>query len=229
MTKATLREEEKARIQNEVGKKVKMSYRNKKRGVLVRYERVANLAQEIALIPGGFGEFSKWVRASALREKKFEPLVVTFFQLPLRRQNALELEEMALTFGISPAELLGVCVEIAYEKKRSVSKLLQSVAMPAIIQRNIVEAKKVKGVQDREMFMKSTGVLPVPKGSTMNINATAQAAAMTTEGEPTGLPDFEESTLRFSEVIRNAAERPAAMLAEPIPEAVIVDEEQEAE
>ncbi len=219
----TPREKKEAALRHDPHAKVQKSRRTKQNGETARYDRVANMAQEIALLPGGFGQFSKWFRATGLRDRRFQPLVDSFFQLPPRRQNAMELEDMAPLFGVSPAEVLGACVEIAYEHKRNVAKLIQSVAMPDVIKRNITEAKKVKGVKDREMFMQGTGLVPVGKG--INITATAQAAAMTTEGDPSGLPDFDESTVKFSEIIRNATEIAPPALPEPIPEAVIVEGE----
>jgi len=47
MTKATLDEQERVRVQKAVNQKVQMSRRTKSNGALTRYERVANLAQEL--------------------------------------------------------------------------------------------------------------------------------------------------------------------------------------
>lgn len=172
-----------------------------------KFERASSLADEIALVPGGMKEFLSWLRAAALRNKTYEPFLESFFQLPASKQNAIELEEMAFTYGISPATMLGDAVEIAYEKKRVLTKLIASVSLPAVVARNIHEAKKADGIEDRRMFLTGAGFLPTPKGSTVNVSANANAAAaMTTDGAPSGLPDFDDSVVSLSEVIRKATE-----------------------
>ena len=173
-----------------------------------RYERCSGLPEQIALIPGGIKEFMVWLRAAALRSKEYEPFLKAFGELPVSRQNAIELEEMANSWGISPHRLLADAVEIGSEKHRTLTKLISSIAMPAVAARNANEAKKAKGIEDRRMFMLGTGMLPSPKGSTVNVNASASAgaAAMTTEGNPSGLPDFDDNVVSFSEVIRRATD-----------------------
>jgi len=179
------------------------------------------LAEEIALIPGGIDEFMRWVRGAALRDKKFEPLIEAFFKLSVEEQNGHRLEEICRSLGIYPPNLFGAAVQIAYEIKREHTKLLTSLAMPHVMETNIREAKKADGVEDRRMFMQSTGILPVPKGSTINVSANAQAASVTNTGEPTGLPSFEDSVVSFSEIIRNAVEKEPPALPEPSTEVIV--------
>jgi hypothetical protein len=171
------------------------------------------LAEAIAQFPGGLKTFIPFVFASSTREESFTPLVNAFMKLRPIDQNAFKLEEMCVDLGLSPHHLLGVCVEIASELKHDTTRMLAYLAMPQVMKRNIKEALKTKGVEDRKMFMQSTGILPVPKGSTINV---AQTQSLTNQGEPTGLPAFEDSTVSFSEVIRRAVETPQAALPEPI-------------
>ena len=196
----------------------------KKNKALARYPRCASLADEIALIPGGFKEFARFLKMVPMWYPKLEGPVVTFFkEVPPSQQNGVTLEEMCMQFGERPSELLGKVVEIAFEQKRNVAKMIQSVFMPDVIQENAKQARKPKGIKDRELFMESTGLIQRGRGS-ITVNANAQAANLTNSGEASGLPDFEDSTNSFSEVIRNATEQNVAP-SEPVPDAEIVEEE----
>jgi hypothetical protein len=180
-----------------------------------RRQGLGCLAEAIAQFPGGMKTFLPFVRACAAREPNLAPLIESFFKVHERERNAYKLEQMCMDLGISPHHVLAVCVEIASELKHDTTRMLSYLAMPIVMKRNIIEAKKPEGVEDRRMFMQSTGILPIPKGSSINVSATSQSAMLTKGGEPTGLPSFEDATVSFSEVIRRAIEVPQAALPEP--------------
>lgn len=175
-----------------------------------------SLAEQIALIPGGMEEFHKILRVVPLRDKTFEELVRCYFQLPDHSQNAPQLENMCVTMGASWAALLGVCVEVAVERQIPMTRFIASMWMPAVMERNIQEALTSKGFKDREAFMVSTGILPTPKGSTVNILNQANASGYTDKGELSGLPPFEESIISLSEVIRDAVDVVARPVEPPL-------------
>lgn len=181
---------------------------------LAKYDKISSLGQEIALIPGGMKQFMSWVRSASNWNKSLETLVDVFGQLPESQQNAIALEETCKTLGIYVGEVFKEAVGVAYERKMNVAKLVASLAMPAVVAKNIKEAKKPEGVEDRKIFFQATGITPTPKGSTINIAQMAGASSMTTDGQPSGVPSFEDSVVTFSEVIRNAVES-APMLPEP--------------
>lgn len=176
---------------------------------------IGALAEAIAQFPGGMKKFLPFVRACVARDESLGPVVDAFFNSPPTYRSAYTLERICKELEVNPSHLLGVCVEVAHEHHANVTKMLSYLAMPKVMKRNITEALKPSGTEDRRMFMTSTGLLPVPKGSTINVSANAQAASMTTDGQPSGLPSFEDSTNTFSEIIRNAVETPKR-LPEPI-------------
>ena len=165
-----------------------------------------SLAEQIALIPGGLPEFHKVLRAVPIRDKTFEKLVRCYFQLPAAQQNAIQLESLCVTMGVPWSELLGACVTVATERNIPMTRFIASMWMPAVMDRNIQEALKPKGYKDREAFMLSTGILPVPKGATVNVLNQVNAASYTDKGELSGVPPFEESVVTLSEVIRDAVD-----------------------
>jgi hypothetical protein len=195
--------------------KARMEAEKKLPPPVTRSRKVSGLGEQIALVPGGIIEFMKWARGAALRDQRLKPVVDSFSLLPDSRQNAIELESLCMTLGIPPGDLLGACVTIGFERKRDETRLIASLAMPAVMRTNIKQAKLARGVEDRRMFMQSTGILPVPKGSIINV-ANQANLNVTNDGESSGLPDFEDSVVSFSEVIRNAVEAPRPALPEPV-------------
>lgn len=173
--------------------------------------KIAGIGRQIALVPGGIREFMKWAKGAAMRDKRFTPVVEAFDSLMPSRQNAPELESLCITLGVPPYDLLGACVTIGAERQRDETRLIASLAMPKVMRVNIKQAQKPRSVEDRKMFMQATGILPVSKGSIINVAAQAN---VTNSGESSGLPNFEDSVCSFSEIIRNAIEVPA-LLPEP--------------
>jgi hypothetical protein len=108
------------------------------------------------------------------------------------------------------------CVEVmraCMKRNIDVSNILVAIAYPQVTDRNISQALKPKGVRDREMFFQHTGWLPVPRGSIVQVNAQAAAAAVanTSVGEKTentSMPDFEEMTVEGSKIVRREFEEP---------------------
>ena len=169
------------------------------------FRKVSGIGQQIALVPGGIMEFMRWAKGAGMRDKRFMPVVEAFDALLPSRQNAIELESICTTLGVPPYDLLGASVTVGAERQRDETRLIASLAMPKVMRVNIKQAQKPKSIEDRRMFMMATGILPVPRGSTINVAAQANANA-TNSGESSGLPDFEDSICSFSEVIRNSVD-----------------------
>ncbi len=110
------------------------------------------------------------------------------------------------------------CVEVmraCMKRNIEISNIYAGLAHPSVVKTNIKNALKMKGVKDREMFLQHSGWLPLPKGSTVNVNA--QAASGTLPGMPgpvpigepterTALPEFEEATVEGSKIVRREFE-----------------------
>ncbi len=175
------------------------------------------LAEQVAVLPNGFKDFMPFVRVAALRDGRFKPVIETYDKLVGWQSGPIganRLEEICLNLGVPVGELFGAAVGVAFDSNKDQTRLIASMAMPIVMKANIARAKTRDGVEDRRMFMQSTGLLPVPKGSTINVAAQANAT-VTNDGDPSGLPSFEDHVLEFSEVIRRATDTPRA-LPEPV-------------
>jgi hypothetical protein len=111
------------------------------------------------------------------------------------------------------------CVEVmraCMKRNIEMSNIYAGLAHPAVVKRNIKSALLAKGVKDREMFLQHSGWLPLPKGSTIQVNAQAAAGVPPSnlpvgtgigEGtERTPLPEFEEMTVEGSKIVRREFE-----------------------
>jgi hypothetical protein len=161
-------------------------------------------------------KFLPFVRACSLRDPHLAPLVNAFIGLPRWARNAPRLEEMCYDMGIPPGHLLGVCVEVAYEHHANVTRILTYMSMSKVMKRNITQALKKDGIEDRKMFMQASNILPTPKGSIINVTANAQSATLTKQGDASGAQAFEEGTISLSEVIRSAVDNHTFALPTPI-------------
>jgi hypothetical protein len=156
----------------------------------------------------GEEELLIYARLAALDEPKYGIFLKEWEEdhqpgrsLPSRRT----MEELARDCGLGSVEFTTGIVRACLRRNIDISEALAGMAHPKVVERNIKEAMKAKGVKDREMFLSHTGWLPQPKGAQVNtfINAQAQAnASAGSKSTPTPLPDFEEQAIEGSKISR---------------------------
>lgn len=115
-------------------------------------------------------------------------------------QEKVPLEQICAAVGISAAEFVGELARGAYRWNMDVSTLIAMVSQPAIIDKMTEFAMEPDGHKDREMLLKSSGFLPLPKGARTTIHVSAQAAAVA--ATENGLPSFEDDVTNNVRVIR---------------------------
>ena len=94
------------------------------------------------------------------------------------------IEALALASGSTPRRLYEVFCGAAMMQSRESVGLTIALALPGAMRVTVKEAQKAKGHFAREHLFKAARVLPVPKGSTTNINVGGQEK----------LPEGEENT-----------------------------------
>lgn len=175
------------------------------------------LAEMFVSVPRGFDGFLPYLRAVTARDPNYLPALRAFDQLNGygdQCRNAYSFERICKELNVPWEDWVGSAIGIAIAQRRNITTYITALAMPEVMKRNITEAKKPAGIEDRRMFLQSTGILPTPKGALISM-AIQNNASVTNQGEPTGLPEFESSTLSFADVVREAAEAPRA-LPEPV-------------
>ena len=122
------------------------------------------------------------------------------------KRSCAGLEAMAMGAGISPRRLWEVfCGAALIQGKESVG-LVIALALPDAMRVTIKEARKPKGHFAREHLFKAARVLPVPKGSTTNINLGSQKELPEGgEDDPGDLEGADDFYLRASRAMGNKA------------------------
>jgi hypothetical protein len=90
-----------------------------------------------------------------------------------------------------------------------ISKLIAAVHHPEIVEATIQAAKGPFGMPDRKMLHDHMGFLPLPKGQTINIDASSKTLVaggkVMIEDATIGLPSFEQDAIEGAQVIRGDA------------------------
>jgi hypothetical protein len=114
-------------------------------------------------------------------------------------------EQIAEAAGMTPSHMLGVITEAAHLQTVNVAKLVKAIKLGEVMERGVKEALKPAGFKDRERILQSAGLYPAPAGTTINVEANAQAGAKVTQSlaAADGLDEFERDTLDATTFLRS--------------------------
>jgi hypothetical protein len=114
-------------------------------------------------------------------------------------------EQIAEAAGMTPSHMLGVIIEAAHLQTVNVAKLVKAIKLGEVMERGVKEALKPAGFKDRERILQSAGLYPAPAGTTITVEATAQAGAQVSQSLAAvdGLDEFERDTLDATEFLRS--------------------------
>lgn len=87
-------------------------------------------------------------------------------------------ERVCRDFGIGQAEFLSIVIEGAAAMNLDAVRLAQAVAAPRVMKKLTEMAQTDEGVKDRELFLKTSGLLKEGSGVTINNNITNQTVAL---------------------------------------------------
>ena len=85
-------------------------------------------------------------------------------------RNLAGLEAVGVSVGMVPRRLWEVFAGAELLQSRETVGVMIAMALPEVMRMTIKQAKKAKGISDREHFLKIARALPTPKGSVTNIN-----------------------------------------------------------
>jgi hypothetical protein len=174
-----------------------------KKAMLMKMPFKGNLSFAISKIPGGKHTFLEFARMSENAEVK--NLVAKWDSLKIADKQKCSIDDLCNAMGMRPLDLLKEVTGIAYEYNTDLSNFIAAVAQPRVVEAGIKKAMKPDGVDDRRMLHQHSGFIPSPKGPSITVNASAQAAAAaktTVQGDDNGLPDFEQSSRTTVSAIR---------------------------
>lgn len=107
-------------------------------------------------------------------------------------QHQVTLDDICAGAGLSPVKLLKIVVGTAFEAGCDVANLVAAASHPKVVQASVRTALTARGVEDRKLLFQHHHFIPVAKGATINVSATAQAqaAAQAQNGDDAGVPSF---------------------------------------
>lgn len=110
-------------------------------------------------------------------------------------------EDYLAAVGILPGEFLGDITKAAFNKNATIAAMMVAIAQPKIIAATIDAATgKKNSVADRNMLLKITKTLPIPKGQEINVNFGPKGVP---EGEGADTPlEGAKSYIKFEQSIR---------------------------
>lgn len=163
------------------------------------------IAQLTAQLAGGKKFFMECAKLAVQIEPRLACVSESYERLnrPSLRA-AVPLDELCAMHGIDPRHYIGVVGEAALRYENNSAILLIALSMPEVVNRSIKEALKPEGVADRKMLFQHAGIIPVPAGQTINVKATANAAAKAETITETrkALPSFEQSMMESDAILR---------------------------
>ena len=138
------------------------------------------------------------------------------------------MEGVSLAVGITPRRLWELYAGATMMQSRESVGVMIAEALPKIMAVTLRQAKTPKGYTSREHILKAARVLPVPKGSTTNINVGDKKQLDDGDGEEGGVSDggtleaSDDFLMRASKAM-NAKQLPAS--TETVEDAEIIDDE----
>ena len=173
--------------------------RRKKRA---REGRVAATLQYAASrLDGGRESFLVYARSAASAHPEIKPFLEHYDGITQYERQKYTLDVLAQQAGISPRILIEAVAGEAFEQGVNVANLIAAHHLPEVVRESVKVAVTRKGVKDREMLMQHHGFLPVPKGTTINIQNIQR-------GGMSDLPDFEQSVVSLGEAARSVERLP---------------------
>jgi hypothetical protein len=87
------------------------------------------------------------------------------------------LDQITAAAGIAVADLLRVVEGMTFAVRTGLGRIIANDRFPETILASVRRAAHPSGVADRRLLMQAAGFLPLPKGSTINIQTSASAGA----------------------------------------------------
>lgn len=179
--------------------------------------QIASMLRQCGLNPTRFIEV-----LSVDQDESSIKAVALWNSLSPHSRSAAGLEGLALAIGITPRRLWELYAGAALTQSREMVGIMIAESLPEIMKVTIKQAKTPKGFTSREHILKAARVLPVPKGSTTNINVGAQPAELESGSEDESgrtLESSDDALMKFSRAMG------VKQLAAPVVDAEVDDEE----
>lgn len=196
------------------------------------------LAIATRYIDGGRDTFIEYVQMAVLEN---HPAATAWYfvyaDLTAHERKYVKFGDLCIAAGVKPSTLMAEVVSTVMDRGADAGNLIAAAMHPEVIATLAKSGKLIDGnnpeiyLRDRHAFLQGRGFLPVPKGNTLSVHLSANAAAAAAaQNEPT-VPSFSANMRRLSGGRTAAAAAalpdadPALDLVQPAPARVPVGED----
>lgn len=117
-----------------------------------------------------------WVEIAANEgDEKMKVLLDHYLSLPTREQATVMPEQLCDMANVPPHELMGVVAGQLFKYGRQETLMIAAIQQPQIVAAVAERAKQYEGAPDATLFLKGTGFVPTPKGTTFLVNRQLEA------------------------------------------------------
>lgn len=173
-------------------------------------------------IDGGRDRFIEVMQTAVLNN---DPVACQWWEvyreLPSYPRSLISFDDVCAASGVQPKQLLMTIISTAMDFGQDVGNLVAAVMHPKVVSRMAQSAERIDGdyadiaLKDRHAFLQARGFLPVAKGATINIHASASAQAASAAAQEPSVPSFTETI--DATAVRTEPLASTAPIVTPIP------------
>jgi hypothetical protein len=140
-----------------------------------------------------------YVEAAAREGDEGMQSVLALYKKMKRKERIAFVPEVVCDLaGIKPSDMIAEVQRVLWEYGRMEAGLIVGASHPKVIGALAKSAVKPKNISDREMWLKGTGFLPPPKGTSISVVGPTMQVANMPSGTPVGtLPAMEDDILEI--------------------------------
>lgn len=174
---------------------------------LVTLPGVQSLAIATRYIDGGRDRFIEFVQYAVLEHNQdAQRWFAVYADLTEYERGIVNFDDVCAASGVKPSKLMAATISAAMEAGRDVGNFVAALSHPKVVQAMVDSALKQDseiGLKDRHAFLQGMGMLPVPRGTTINLSASATAQAAAAAHEPS-VPSFAQDLGTIAAAHRSA-------------------------
>jgi len=128
-----------------------------------------------------------------------ESIMEHYNALTMREKRSITPEQLCELASVPTSSLVAQVVAKCYEMGRAETQLITASFMSKVVERvgTIAASKSKFAGKEREMFLKGSGFLPTPHGTSINVNNNPQTLNVSGRPELVRLPGSEDEMLEL--------------------------------
>lgn len=160
------------------------------------------LAQALRYVPNGRDTFvGSILRAARNGDTDAQAWMTVYEHLLEAERQDVDFDDICEACGVTPDRLMAIVVSTVMRAGSDIADFVSAVYHPEIVRQTARSAMRIGGQfanvaqKDREMFLQHMKFIEGPRGVSVNVNATAEAKALSAAQTAPSVPTFAQSVL----------------------------------